>query len=275
MGLKELGLRLRSILSSIDSAIIACSGGVDSLLLATVASRVDREKFLVAHALGPAVPLEATERVSQFAIQEGWNLHLFKSREFSDPRYLANPVNRCFYCKSHLYSSFREISIEMVSGASAALLSGANMDDLQEYRPGLEAAREFSVRHPFIEAGIGKRDIRALARELDLSFSELPASPCLASRLYTGTEVTVERLRAVEASEHMIRSRSGIEVVRCRLRGNDMLVEVPLEDQTKIDSKMLDEVFAVAAERFPQIDSIRLDHRPYKSGRSFLIQVAK
>jgi uncharacterized protein len=156
-------------------------------------------------------------------------------------------------------------------GSSACLLSGANMDDLHEYRPGLEAAREFGVRHPYIEAAMGKREIRALARELALPFSELPASPCLASRLYTGTAITPARMRAVETGEGLIRLRRGIEVVRCRLRGNDMLIEVPLEDQAKIDSNLLDEVFAVVAEELPQIGTVRLDPQPYKSGRAFLV----
>lgn len=264
---------LGNIFLSIDSAIIACSGGIDSLLLASVACRTDNNKFIVAHAIGPAVPLEATERVRQVAIQEGWNLRLVKSGEFSDPKYLENPVNRCYYCKSHLYSSLRRIALETKAAPFAHLLSGANIDDLREYRPGLEAAKEFGVRHPFIEAGMGKREIRALAREFDLFFSELPASPCLASRLYTGTAVTQDRLRAIEVSEDLIRTRCGIRVVRCRLRGDDMLIEVALEDRAEIDSVLLDEVFSVAAEKLPQINSVRLDPRPYKSGRAFAIQV--
>ncbi len=265
---------LQDVLLSIDSAIIACSGGIDSLLLSTVACRIDKERFIVAHAVSPAVPLEGTFRVSAMAAQEDWRLHMMTSGEFADPQYLANPVNRCYYCKSHLYAALRAIADKLPIQRSLTLLSGANLDDLKEYRPGLEAAKKFGVRHPFIEAGMGKREIRALARKLDLPFSELPASPCLASRLYTGTEVTQERLRAVEAGEGLIRARRGINIVRCRLRGSEILIEVPLEDQTKIDSVLLDEVFAVATAKFPQIDSVRLDPRPYKSGRAFLAQAA-
>ena len=266
--------KLKVVLNSVDSAIVACSGGIDSLLLSTIACRIDTGRFLVAHATSPAVPFEATVRVSDIAVQESWRLHMVTSGEFADPQYLANPVNRCFYCKSHLYAALRAIAGKLPIQSSLTLLSGANLDDLKEYRPGLEAAKEFGVRHPFIEAGIGKREIRALARELDLPFSELPASPCLASRLYTGTEVTLERLRAVEAGEGLIRARRGINIVRCRLRGSEILIEVPLEDQTKVDSVLLDEVFSVATEKFPQIDSVRLDPRPYKSGRAFLVQQA-
>jgi uncharacterized protein len=266
--------KLHDVLLSLDSAVIACSGGIDSLLLSTIACRMGTGNVLVAHAISPAVPQTATARVRKFAAQEGWQLHILTSGEFIDPKYLENPANRCYYCKSHLYFSLRGITIEMDAGPSACLLSGANIDDLREYRPGLEAAKEFGVRHPFIEAGMGKREIRILARELGLPFSELPASPCLASRLYTGTEVTQERLRAVEAGEDLIRSRWGIGIVRCRLRENDMLIEVPLEDQAKIDSTLLDQIFASTTEILPQIESVRLDPRPYKSGRAFLVEAA-
>ncbi len=263
------------MLVSLQRGAIACSGGIDSLLLAIVACRVRAGHFVVVHAIGPAVPYEATERVVKVAFEEGWDLRFVNSSEFSDPNYLSNPNNRCYYCKSHLYASMRSISRNMHNSCFGTLISGANKSDLSEYRPGLEAAKEFGVRHPFIEAGMGKIEIRTLARELGLSFSELPASPCLASRLYTGTEVTRERLRAVETGEELIRLRRGIDVVRCRVRGNEMLVEVHFEDQPKIDSILLDELFAAVAVNLPQIESVRLDTRPYKSGQAFLVPLLK
>src|SRR5207249_1462817 len=116
-----------------------------------------------------------------------WQLQLVHSREFDDEQYLANPRNRCFHCKRHLYGELAALSARLPEFEGWTLLSGANLDDLGEYRPGLEAAAERAVRHPFIETGIGKAQIRAIARVAGLSFSELPASPCLASRLYTGT----------------------------------------------------------------------------------------
>src|SRR5690606_35929111 len=130
--------------------------------------------------------------------------------EFQSEDYLSNPSNRCYHCKSNLYSSLEQLA-GTVSGGTT-LLSGANLDDLGEYRPGLMAAAEKQVRHPFIEAGIDKAMIRAIARHLKLPFAELPASPCLASRLYTGTRVTPARLRAVEVSEMLVRENAGIAV---------------------------------------------------------------
>ncbi len=193
------------------------------------------------------------------------------SGEFTDPRYLGNPANRCYYCKSHLYAALRAIADKLSIQNSMTLISGANLDDLKEYRPGLEAAKEFGVRHPFIEAEMGKAHIRAMARDLNLSFSELPASPCLASRLYTGTSVNASRLRAIELGENLIRLRTGIEIVRCRMRNDDMLVEVPSEDHDKINISVLDELRAEVGRTFPEITSVNLDDRPYKSGRAFLI----
>ncbi len=263
--------KLRDVLSSLDSAIIACSGGIDSLLLSMVACRIDPERFFVAHATSPAVPLEGTTRVNSMAAQEGWRLHLVTSGEFTDPRYLENPVNRCYYCKSHLYAALRAIADELPAQRSLTLLSGANLDDLKEYRPGLEAAKEFGVRHPFIEAGMGKAHIRAMARDLNLPFSELPASPCLASRLYTGTTVNASRLRAIELGENLVRRRTGIDIVRCRMRNDDMLVEVLSHDYAKIDISVLDELRTEVGRAFPDIASVCLDEQPYKSGRAFLI----
>ena len=215
--------RLLALLSDIGPTIVACSGGVDSLLLATVSHRWSTQKdVIVAHAISPAVPAAATERVTRFARAEGWRLELIHSGEFSDPVYRANPVNRCYYCKTHLYTALSMIAeVKVSTGAMRhTIVSGANVDDLGEYRPGLQAAREFDVRHPFVEAGMAKRDIREMARRLGLPFADLPASPCLASRLYTGTAVTASRLSAVEHGEEFLKEHTGVEVVRCRVKGD-------------------------------------------------------
>jgi uncharacterized protein len=150
------------------------------------------------------------------------------------------------------------------------LLSGANVDDLGEYRPGLDAASENGVRHPWIEAGLGKADIRAIARELELPFAALPASPCLASRLYTGTRVTAERLRAVERGEALIRARTGVEVVRCRIRERELTIEVLDADRHRIGQALADEVLALARETEPALAAARLDERSYRPGRAFV-----
>jgi uncharacterized protein len=263
----DLHSRIHSVLDSIDHAIIACSGGIDSTLLAMVAHAHAPGKVTVAHAISPAVPAEATERVRALAQQEGWTLSIVQSGEFQDENYLSNPVNRCYFCKSNLYDSLSQIAAAHDSGT---VLSGANLDDLGEYRPGLEAAAERGVRHPWIEANFAKADIRALARERGVPFAELPSSPCLASRLYTGTRVTASRLRAVHACETHVKKATGLAIVRCRLRGDSLIVEVPDADRAVITPALLSELGAVAANHEPGINTAELDAQAYSPGRAFV-----
>lgn len=263
--------RLAAVLDSAPTRLIACSGGVDSMTLATFAHRLAPETTLIAHALSPAVPEEATARVRSWAEQEGWHLQLVRSGEFDSADYLSNPVNRCYHCKSHLYDAMETLKrIGADIGAQATLMSGANLDDLGEYRPGLEAAAEHGVRHPLIEAGIDKQGVRAMARGMGLLFADLPASPCLASRLYTGTRVTAERLAAVHMAEKMIRERTGLEVVRCRLRDNSMLVEVAEDARALISADLLSAIETRLANETSAIAGVELDPLPYRAGRAFV-----
>jgi uncharacterized protein len=262
--------RLESVLSDASPRVIACSGGVDSLVLATVAARQRPDETLVAHAVTPAVPAAASACVHQAASREGWRLELVRSAEFDDERYLSNPVDRCFHCKSHLYAAL-DLLADRTLGDGAVLMSGANIDDLGEYRPGLLAAEERGVRHPFVEAGIDKRTIREIARRLDLDVAELPASPCLASRLYTGTRVSVARLRAVELGEESLRTALSIDVVRCRIRDDDVIVEVEADRRESIDDARLAATLELMRAAAPGLVAIRLDDRPYRPGRAFVV----
>jgi uncharacterized protein len=248
--------------------VIACSGGIDSMLLATVSHRFDPSNTTVAHAISPAVPAEATARVRAWSEREGWNLTVLTSGEFGSEDYLSNPVNRCYFCKSNLYLALEQL--RGVTAEGSVLMSGANVDDLGEYRPGLIAAEENAVRHPYIEAGIDKEMIRALARSLDLPFAEIPASPCLASRLYTGTRVTEERLRSVEAAEALIRAQTGIAVVRCRIRDDQMLIEVGNADRHRVTQALIEAVRLEAAQQGLELTAVELDDEPYRPGRAFV-----
>jgi uncharacterized protein len=261
--------RLHAVLDTLPQRVIACSGGIDSLLLATLAHRALPWATRVLHAVSPAVPQEATARVRTWAEQEGWSLEIVESGEFDDEDYLSNPSNRCYHCKRHLYDR-----LHTLGQAGDTVLSGANLDDLGEYRPGLTAASEKGVRHPWVEANIGKAALRDIARELGLPFAELPASPCLASRLYTGTRVTAARVRAVEAGEMLIRQRTGIGVVRCRLREDQVLVEVGADDRARITPALLVEVADAMRSIEPAIASVELDAQAYRAGRSFIIAPA-
>jgi uncharacterized protein len=258
---------LAAALAHSPRRVIACSGGVDSLLLADVAHELRPRTTLVAHSVSPA-----TERVKQVAADLGWRLALVESHEFEDPHYRVNPRNRCYFCKSHLYTELDRISaVARRRGPSWTMMSGANADDLGEYRPGLVAAAEHGVRHPFVEAHMTKAHIRALARSRGRSWHDLPAAPCLASRLYTGTAVTAERLCAVDRGERMLRERAGLEVVRCRINGDDVLVEVNADARSQLSPALLDEILRVMRSEAPGLCSITLDEAPYAPGRAFVV----
>ena len=260
--------RLEAVLDQLSPRIIACSGGIDSLLLATIAFRNAPSQTRIAHAISPAVPQEATQRVREWAALEHWQVEWVHSGEFADEQYLSNPVNRCYFCKSNLYNSLQQLQQLQLGGAT--LMSGANLDDLGEYRPGLIAAEENAVRHPYVEADIGKATIRDIARHLQLPFAEIPASPCLASRLYTGTRVTSPRLSAVEAGELLLRDKANIKVSRCRLRGDEMWIEVGEADRHRITPDLLEEIQTTALDQGLVLVSVQLDPEPYAPGRAFV-----
>jgi uncharacterized protein len=260
--------RIERVLIDVQPRVIACSGGIDSMLLSTIAHRLAPGATVIAHAVSPAVPEEATQRVQTWARQENWRLTIVRSGEFADEQYLSNPVNRCYFCKSNLYEALEEIAATLED--DAVLLSGANVDDLGEYRPGLDAAAERQVRHPWIEADARKADIREIAADLGLPFAAIPASPCLASRLYTGTRVTAPRLRAIERGEALLRRRADLEVVRCRIREQDLIIEVLDAHRARIDDSLIAEVLAVARESEPALASARLDEQSYSPGRAFV-----
>lgn len=264
--------RLNDVLATMQPRIIACSGGIDSLLLAIIAHRANPLATRAVHAVSPAVQSEGSRRVRDWAQREQLQVQFIDSGEFDDEQYLSNPANRCYFCKSHLYAALSAvIASAAVDLPGAVVLSGTNLDDLGEYRPGLQAASEAGVRHPYVEAQLSKADIRALARYLDLDFAELPASPCLASRLYTGTRVTAARLRAVEAGEEMIRQATGIGVVRCRLRDDQVFIEVGAGDKVKLTPVLVEQVAQVMRTHEPGISGVFLDAQAYKPGRAFIV----
>jgi uncharacterized protein len=260
--------RLHAVLAMIPVRVVACSGGIDSLVLSVLAHRAAPASTTIAHTVTPAVPGDGTARVADYAGREGWDLRVVRSGEFDDEAYLANPVDRCYHCKSNLYDAVDQLIGR--SGDHAVVVSGANLDDLGEFRPGLVAAAERSVRHPYVEAQVTKAEIRMIARHLGLADADLPASPCLASRLYTGTRVTASRLRAVEAGEALVRDRTGIAVVRCRVRDSAVLVEVRDADRGLLTDEILTQLTGVMSTVEPAIVSVVLDDDAYAPGRAFV-----
>ena len=260
--------RLNEVLEGTSPRLVACSGGVDSMLLATLAHRQKPQVTIVVHAVGPAVPAAASTRVKRWAHQEKWQLQLVNAGEFNDPKYLANPVNRCFHCKKNLYRTLRDIRGQLDS--SSVLLSGTNLDDLDDFRPGLEAAKEAAVRHPFVEASITKTQLREIARQSALPFADLPAAPCLASRLYTGTTVQADLLQLIDQTEEWIREQTGLAVVRCRVHQQKMRVEVENPSLVENHPKFVLDLRARVLKASDLINSVMIDPKPYQPGRAFV-----
>jgi uncharacterized protein len=213
--------RLVAVLDGHGPLAIAASGGVDSMTLAHVAWRYARERPIIVHAAGPAVPASARARVEGHAAQHGWPLVLLDAGEQSDARYRANPVDRCYYCKTNLYARIRGMTERLIA-------SGTNTDDLGDFRPGLRAAAEHGVVHPYVEAGVDKAAIYALAARLGLTDLErLPAQPCLASRVETGIAIASDDLAFIDAVEAELTALRGAHAVhRCRVTHAGVVIEI-------------------------------------------------
>lgn len=254
---------LRAVLRDIGSGVIAVSGGIDSMTLALVAHDLPSgPDITIAHAVSPAVPPAATERVQRYAKTNGWRLDIVDAGEFSDPAYLSNPVNRCFFCKSRLYGT-------IARKFAGQIMSGTNAEDLRDYRPGLTAARDHRVRHPFVEAGIGKDDIRRIASALGYeTLARLPASPCLSSRMETGLRVDPYTLRAIDRIEDALRKDYGPSIVRCRIRRDGPVIEVDEATLAAITGAQRQAIADLVRSHLP--DFPRATFARYSMGSAFL-----
>jgi pyridinium-3,5-biscarboxylic acid mononucleotide sulfurtransferase len=258
--------RLARVLSDIPEQIaVAVSGGVDSLTLAAFAHRLIGPRAAMFHAVSPAVPGDATARVERLAAAQGWRLRIVDAGEFGDAAYRANPVNRCFFCKTNLYGA-------IARHTDAQIVSGANLDDLGEYRPGLDAARDHRVRHPYLEAEIDKQGVRALARAIGLgALSELPAAPCLSSRVETGIAIRPEVLRAIHAVERNLAQDFPHAIVRCRVRAKGIVIELDPITLVAIKGAREDETRSQVGQAFAGLlPAADLTFAPYRNGSAFL-----
>jgi uncharacterized protein len=261
--------RLKTVLVASRDLAIAVSGGVDSMTLAVAAARWRTAPVVAMHAVSPAVPAAATERVRTHAERERWDLRIVDAGEFGDAAYRANPANRCFFCKTNLYATMTSLHV-------GTLASGTNLDDLGDWRPGLAAAETHGVRHPFVEAGIDKAGVRALARHFGLAdLAELPAAPCLSSRVETGIAIDPAALAAIDRVETAIRERLRPETVRCRQRRDRMVIELDDDGLRRIEgaeyAALRQEIAAVC--RIAGLGGA-VDYAPYRRGSAFLHSVA-
>ncbi|WP_375454367.1 adenine nucleotide alpha hydrolase [uncultured Methylobacterium sp.] len=264
--------RLEPVLRAIGPLAVAVSGGVDSLTLAALAHRVlGAEAALMVHAASPAVPADATARVREEAARGGWSLRVIEAGEFADPAYRANPVNRCFFCKTNLYGAIARVT-------ARPMVSGANLDDLGEYRPGLDAARGHGVRHPYVEAGLDKAAVRALARDLGLgAVADLPAAPCLSSRVETGIRIEPETLAFIHAVERRVGARVAAQgdprrAVRCRVRAAGIVVELDPASLAGLDAGARTDLAGwIAAQAPATLARGPVRFEPYRTGSAFLV----
>ena len=250
---------LQACIGRMDSALVAFSGGVDSSLVAAVAAKVLGERALAVTAVSPALATGEIDGARAVAAAIGIEHRVITTDELSRPEYRRNDRFRCYHCKSELYDRLAQIA--MIEGYGT-LLSGANADDTSDWRPGLTAAAEHDVRHPLVECGIDKAQVRDLARSLAVPSADKPASPCLASRLPYGTEVTPETLAKVDRAESAVKAL-GFRELRVRHYGRLARVELVAND---LPRALADTEALVEAVVQTGYEHVEISRRPLKSG---------
>jgi uncharacterized protein len=261
MDLVDKLARLRDLFEGMDTALVAFSGGVDSTFLLRVAHDVLGERCVALTTVSPTTPAEDVEEAKRFASTLGVEHALVDANELEIAGYAENPTNRCYFCKGNLFAL---CAAEAARRGLATVVDGANVDDLGDHRPGLQAAAERAVRHPLVEAGFTKADVRAASRLLGLPTWDRPASPCLSSRFPYGTRITPERLARVADAERFLHAR-GFRELRVRFHDQVARLEVPTAEMPRLLEPGLREAIVAELRRLG-FAYVALDLQGFRSG---------
>jgi uncharacterized protein len=263
MSLAEKRDRLLQLLAGYGRVGVALSAGVDSSVVAQAAHIACGDRAVAVTAVSASLASGEKEQAAEIARRIGIRHRFIETREFDNPDYLKNAGDRCYFCKTELYTQFEHLAPEL---GVDVIVNGANLDDRGDYRPGMQAAAEHAVRSPLIEAGFTKADVRALAREWDLPVWDKPAAPCLSSRIAYGVGVTPERVERVNAAERWLRETYGLREFRVRHEANDLArLEVPADQIARFLAPEVREAIATKLKSLG-FKFVSLDLEGFRSG---------
>jgi pyridinium-3,5-biscarboxylic acid mononucleotide sulfurtransferase len=262
--------QIKALFREMDRALIAYSGGVDSTLVAKIAYDVldnplrggKAERVLAVTAVSPSLLPEELEDAKIQAATIGIRHQVVETHEMDNPNYTANPINRCYFCKSELHDTLKPLAKQL---GYPYIIDGVNADDLRDYRPGIQAAKERGVLSPLAEAGVTKMEVRQLSQQLGLPWWDKPAQPCLSSRFPYGEEITIPKLQRVGRAEIFLR-QLGWNHLRVRSEGDTAKIELPPE---KIKDFVANNDLNTVVEKFQQLGFlyVTLDLEGYRSGK--------
>ncbi len=269
MNLNDKQAQLESILSKMESVVVAYSGGVDSALLLAVASKVLGSRVIAATGKSESLPAREMEQAKKLALELGVEHKIVSTQEMTSENYLSNPQNRCYHCKTELYGQLRTIANDL---NFKNIANGINLDDMDDYRPGILAAKEANVLSPLRDAGFNKQDVRDLARFINLPVWGKPAAACLSSRVPFGQPITSKKLKMIEEAEDYLISFNFLQV-RVRHHGDIARIELPSQDIPRFFSE---EISKKIGPKFKELGFkfVTIDIEGYRSG-SFNPSISK